>query len=154
MGQYKAKGAHFASLVSIGGSNESIELELGQILAFSGVCEQIPRHLFTIETFQARVKSDLTSADNGAIIDIMAQLIVRNLEDDIRDKLRALATEHGRSMEEEVRMILRTAALRSCRKPTTGLGTRLAERFKGCNSQDGEIEELRGSPPQAAEFNS
>lgn len=84
----------------------------------------------------------------------MAQLIVRNLEDDIRDKIRALAAAHGRSMEEEVREILRTAALRSPRRSLIGLGTRLVERFRGCDLQEGEIEELRGNPPQPAEFDS
>lgn len=39
----------------------------------------------------------------------MAQLIVLNLEDDILDKLRELARAHGRSLEQEVREILRSA---------------------------------------------
>ena len=104
--------------------------------------------------FEAGVKWGLGLVDNYAIIDIMAQLIVRNLEDGIRDKIRALAALHGRSMEEEVREILRTAALRPLKRPAIGLGTRLVERFQGCNLQDGEIEELRGHEPQAAEFDS
>ena len=39
----------------------------------------------------------------------MAQLLVRNLDDDVKARLRVLAAEHGRSMEEEVRVILRQA---------------------------------------------
>ena len=39
----------------------------------------------------------------------MAQVIVRNLEDDVRDKLRELARSRGQSMEETVREILRSA---------------------------------------------
>ena len=39
----------------------------------------------------------------------MAQLIVRNLEEEVRSKLRERAQQHGRSMEEEVREILRSA---------------------------------------------
>lgn len=81
----------------------------------------------------------------------MAQLIVRNLEDDIRDKLRALAAEHGRSMEEEIREILREAALRVSLAPKGGLGSRLAERFRDC-ALDGEIEELRGQPARPADL--
>jgi len=37
----------------------------------------------------------------------MATLTIRNLEDDVRDKLRVRAAQHGRSMEDEVRVILR-----------------------------------------------
>lgn len=37
----------------------------------------------------------------------MATLTIRNLEDDVRDKLRVRAARHGRSMEDEVRVILR-----------------------------------------------
>ncbi|MEO6596512.1 MAG: Arc family DNA-binding protein [Planctomycetota bacterium] len=81
----------------------------------------------------------------------MAQLIVRNLEDDIRDKLRALAAEHGRSMEEEVREILRTAVL-AATQPLEKLGTRLVERFRGCNLEDDEVEELRGHPARPADL--
>ena len=66
----------------------------------------------------------------------MAQLIVRNLEDVVKNKLRELAESHGWSMEEEV----------------GGLGTRLMERFRDCASDDVEISELRGEPPQRAEL--
>lgn len=54
-------------------------------------------------------------------------------------------------MEEEVREILRAAALRVRRVETDGLGTRIAARF----CQDGldtEIDELRGQPAQPGEF--
>ncbi len=37
----------------------------------------------------------------------MATLTIRNLEDDVRDKLRVRAAQHGRSMKDEVRVILR-----------------------------------------------
>ncbi len=39
----------------------------------------------------------------------MAQLIVRNLENALKEKLRAQAMRHGRSMEEETRIILQLA---------------------------------------------
>jgi antitoxin FitA len=39
----------------------------------------------------------------------MATLTIRNLEDDVRDKLRVRAANVGRSMEDEVRSILRAA---------------------------------------------
>lgn len=81
----------------------------------------------------------------------MAQLIVRNLEDDVRDRLRALAAEHGRSMEEEVREILREAALRASIDDKVQLGTRLADRFRA-HGLEGEIEELRGQPAKPADL--
>ena len=39
----------------------------------------------------------------------MASITVRNLDDGIKQRLRIRAAENGRSMEEEVRDILRTA---------------------------------------------
>jgi antitoxin FitA len=39
----------------------------------------------------------------------MAQLVVRNLEDAVKRRLKRRADKHGRSMEEEVRDILRAA---------------------------------------------
>ena len=84
----------------------------------------------------------------------MAQLIVRNLEDDVRDRLRALAAEHGVSMEEEVRSILRAAALRSSLVSRDKLGTRLVDRFRATGGLDTEIEELRGQSARPAELDS
>ena len=79
----------------------------------------------------------------------MAQILVRGLDDDVRDKLRELARESGQSVEETVRGILRNAVHR---KPQVqkGLGSRIAAQFKGCGLQEGEVTELRGqsvSPP-------
>jgi plasmid stability protein len=82
----------------------------------------------------------------------MAQLIVRNLEDDVRDKLRAMAEAHGRSMEEEVREILREAALRATFDAGVGLGTRVAERFREYGLEAEDIEELRGQPARPADL--
>lgn len=39
----------------------------------------------------------------------MAKITIRNLDDDVRTKLRIRAAERNRSMEEEVRIILRDA---------------------------------------------
>ena len=54
----------------------------------------------------------------------MAQLVVRNLDDEVKAKLRRRAAAHGRSMEEEVRAILRDAVKEEAR-PKGGLGTEL-----------------------------
>lgn len=58
----------------------------------------------------------------------MATLTVRNLDDDLKAALRVQAARHGQSMEEEVRHILRQALTQT--PPATGLGRRLASRFK------------------------
>ena len=39
----------------------------------------------------------------------MASITIRNLDDDVKTRLRVRAAEHHRSMEEEVRIILRNA---------------------------------------------
>ena len=39
----------------------------------------------------------------------MASITIRNLDDDIKQRLRVQAAKHGRSMEEEALAILRTA---------------------------------------------
>jgi antitoxin FitA len=66
----------------------------------------------------------------------MAQLLVRNLDDDVKARLRVLAAQHGRSMEEEVRAILRSAVEQPPR--STGLGTRIAARFARSGLGDDE----------------
>jgi antitoxin FitA len=60
----------------------------------------------------------------------MSQLVVRGLEETVTVGLRRRAKRHGRSMEEEVREILRNAA-RSEPGALPLLGSRLAARFAG-----------------------
>ena len=57
----------------------------------------------------------------------MSTLTIRNIEQVIKDKLRMAAAAHGRSMEEEVRTILRNVLA----QPTapSGLGSRIHARF-------------------------
>ena len=42
----------------------------------------------------------------------MASITIRNLDDEVKTRLRVRAAEHSRSMEEEVRIILREAVER------------------------------------------
>ena len=42
-------------------------------------------------------------------VDKMASMTIRNLSDDLKKRLRIQAAEHGHSMEEEARAILRSA---------------------------------------------
>lgn len=80
----------------------------------------------------------------------MAQLVVRNLESDVKEKLRRRAQRHGRSTEEEVRDILRSA-VKGEDLPPPPLGTRLKSRFARFRLAE-DIPELRGQPARPAEF--
>ncbi|MBL8956359.1 MAG: Arc family DNA-binding protein [Myxococcaceae bacterium] len=72
----------------------------------------------------------------------MAQLVVRNVESSVKERLRRRAKRHGRSMEEEVRAILRSA-VKNDDQPLAPLGTRLARHFRG-KGIDAPIAEVRG----------
>jgi plasmid stability protein len=80
----------------------------------------------------------------------MAQILIRQLDDDTKAKLQRLARQHGRSTEEEVREILRTA-VRGVDEPPGRLGSRIASRFAGAGLNE-EIPELRGHGVAPAEF--
>jgi plasmid stability protein len=71
----------------------------------------------------------------------MAQLVIDNLEDDLGSKLKELANEHGRSIEDEVRDILAKAVAQQDNRPN--LGSRIAACFAG-HGLEQDIPELRG----------
>ena len=82
----------------------------------------------------------------------MAQLIVRNLENEVKDKLSRRAKRHGRSVEEEVREILRDATKREG-KTSRLLGTEIARLFRRGGLKPGEeIRELRQFEVKPADF--
>lgn len=58
----------------------------------------------------------------------MASLTIRNLEETLKGRLRMRAASRGRSMEDEVRHILR-AALNEAQPSAAGLGDRIRRRF-------------------------
>lgn len=72
----------------------------------------------------------------------MAQVVVRHLEETVKHALKARAAQHGCSMEEEIRQILR----RAVQEPTPsgrGLGSRIAARFSDIGL-DSPLPEWRG----------
>jgi plasmid stability protein len=82
----------------------------------------------------------------------MTQLVIKNLEDDVTAKLQNLARDHGRTVEEEVRGILREAVSEQPEAdPRLGLGSRIAACFAGLGF-DQEIPELRGGRVQVPDF--
>ncbi len=72
----------------------------------------------------------------------MAQVIVRNLDENLKAALKQRALRHGRSMEEEVRQILRRAVNEEP-TPATKLGSRISARFADVGL-DMALPELRG----------
>lgn len=59
----------------------------------------------------------------------MASITIRNLEDDVKTRLRQRAAGHGRSMEQEARLILAEAVDREA-APEKGLGSAINDLFR------------------------
>ena len=84
----------------------------------------------------------------------MTSITVRNIEEDLKRRLRIRAAEHGHSMEEEARRILRSAlgeGLGPAEDPEKGLGTKIHELFAPIGGVDG-IEFPRFEGPRPAHF--
>jgi len=80
----------------------------------------------------------------------MAQLLVRQLDEDVKEALQRRARAHGRSTEEEVREILRDAVRAGPAGPVR-LGSTIASRFRG-EGVGHDFAELRGHPSQGADL--
>jgi plasmid stability protein len=65
----------------------------------------------------------------------MASITIRKLDDDVRTRLRVRAAEHSRSMEEEVRIILREAVSEGRPRPRN-----LVEFTRECFAPFGGVE--------------
>lgn len=62
----------------------------------------------------------------------MAAITIRDLDDDVKERLRVQAAEHGRSMEAEARAILEAATTRPVRAKNIGVAfIELGEKFGG-----------------------
>ena len=94
----------------------------------------------------------------------MAQLVVRRLDDDVKERLKARAKKHGRSLEAEARAILEDATKDRVgrsrpRKKEKGFGTLMHERFKRTGFTDEEyaeferhLAEMRSEPFKPIDF--
>ncbi len=80
----------------------------------------------------------------------MSTLTIRNLEPSIKDKLRLTAAAHGRSMEEEVRTILRNVLAQPA--STMGMGDRIHARFAELGGVELDIPPRTGNTPRYATF--
>jgi antitoxin FitA len=81
----------------------------------------------------------------------MAQFTVRNIEDDVKARLKQRALRHGTSLEAEIRAILRVAAMAEGKADTPGLGSRIAARFAKSGLTD-PLPELHGQMPRPADL--
>jgi antitoxin FitA len=77
----------------------------------------------------------------------MASITIRNLDDDLKRRLRIRAAEHGRSMEEEVREILRHVVGEA--KPTHDLAAAIRARVEHFGGGDLDVpqREMMREPP-------
>jgi plasmid stability protein len=79
----------------------------------------------------------------------MAAVSIRNLDDDIKERLRMRAASHGRSMESEIRAILVDAVTQSDER--RGMLLTLMERFGDLGGVDLEVP-VRATLPRAADL--
>ena len=79
----------------------------------------------------------------------MANITIRNLDDQVKSRLRIVAARHGCSMEEEVRRILRRALMTESDKGQ--FGSRIHQRFAVLGGID-LTEAERSAPRSAPDF--
>ena len=91
----------------------------------------------------------LLSMTNGS--EEMASLVIRDLDDEVKSRLRVRAAQRGRSMEAEAREIL-TAAVRSGR-PARGLGSFIHAQLADVGGVDLPVPS-RDTPARAADLTS
>lgn len=82
----------------------------------------------------------------------MAQLLVRQIDDDVKQRLQEQAAKHGVSMEEEVREILRAAVLKDDGQEF-GLGSKIAALFRDVPGNDEPLPKFPRKPFKPVDFN-
>ena len=80
----------------------------------------------------------------------MGTLTIRNLDNDIKTRLRVSAALHGCSMEEEVRTILRNAL--QVQPEPRGLGSRIHQRYIAIFGNEGMAENESLTLPERTEL--
>jgi plasmid stability protein len=74
------------------------------------------------------------SSDSGFVV---ASLLIRDLDEEVKARLRVRAAEHGRSMEAEARAMIASAL--DQRTPERGLGSHIREGFADIGGIELEI---------------
>ena len=80
----------------------------------------------------------------------MATLTIRNLEDSIKSSLRIQAANHGHSMEEEARRILRQALMPE--EKASRIGSKIHQHFVQTEGVDDNMIPPRSMPRSAPDF--
>jgi plasmid stability protein len=80
---------------------------------------------------------------------VMAAVSIRNLDEEVKRRLRVRAARHGRSMESEIRAILTEAV--SEPSESEGLMTVILDRFGAVGGVDLDLPS-RSTPARAADF--
>lgn len=80
----------------------------------------------------------------------MAQFTVRNLEEDVKTRLKKRARRHDTSLENEVRQILRNA-VKDEQSLKAGLGSRISARFARTGLTE-DLPELHKQAARPADF--
>lgn len=80
----------------------------------------------------------------------MPQLLIRRIDETVKENLRLRAKQNGVSMEEEARAILRAELAPD--KQEYGLGSRIADLFRGIPGNDEPLPELPDFPVRPARF--
>ncbi|BBK39299.1 hypothetical protein STAQ_43770 [Allostella sp. ATCC 35155] len=75
----------------------------------------------------------------------MAQLFVRNIDEDLKERLRRRARSRGQSLDATVRDILRDAVADVPDADAGPLGTRMAAEFRSIGLAE-DLTEFRGTP--------
>lgn len=81
----------------------------------------------------------------------MGQLIVRQIDEDTKLRLKQRAARHGVSMEEEVRTILRSTLLAD-EERDQGLGSEIAALFQEVKGWDGILPQVPDEPLAPVQF--
>ena len=81
----------------------------------------------------------------------MTNLLLRNVDQDVHSRLKELARRNGRSVQAELRALVRAAVLAVPPQSAEPLSVRIRRRFQDL-SLEGVFEELRGSEPRSAVF--
>lgn len=89
-----------------------------------------------------------TRSHRNRKVTALAALSIRNLDDQVRERLRIRAAAHGRSMEAEIRSILAEAV--SEPGDSVGLFTTLMDRFGNLGGVELELP-ARSTPVRAAD---
>jgi plasmid stability protein len=95
-----------------------------------------------------RVRSQVAFIASSDIIECMAALTIRQLDEKTKRRLRIRAAHHGRSMEEEAREILRSALVTPS-APKKNLAEAIRRRFAGFGGIELALpkrDPMRGAP--------